>query len=107
LIELKQDEFQALKQGSMIVCEYRNMFTQLSCYAPEEVDSDAKKQRHFLKGLNGEFQLQLMTVVYANFQTFVDRAIVIENKCREMMKEKKRKCDHQRQLRNTRLHFPT
>ena len=27
LIELKQDEFRALKQGSMSVCEYRDMFT--------------------------------------------------------------------------------
>jgi len=42
-VELKQDEFQALKQGSISVCEYRNRFTQLSRYAPGEVDSDAKK----------------------------------------------------------------
>ena len=42
-VELKQDEFRALKQGSMIVCEYRDTFTQLSRYAPEEVDNDAKK----------------------------------------------------------------
>ena len=42
-VELKQDEFQALKQGSVSVCEYRNRFTQLSHYAPGEIDSDAKK----------------------------------------------------------------
>ena len=47
-----------------------------------------------------------MTVVYPDFKTLVDRAIVIENK-RQKMEEKKRKCDHQRQLRNTRLHFAT
>ena len=45
-----------------------------------------------------------MTVVYVDYQTLVDRAIAIENKHREM-EEKKRKCDLQRQLRNTRLHF--
>jgi hypothetical protein len=84
VVELKQDEFLNLKQGSMSVCEYHGRFTQLSHYAPEEVDSDAKKQRCFLKGLNDELQLQLMTVVYANFQTLVDRAIVIENKRRVM-----------------------
>ena len=90
----------------MSVCEYCNRFTQLSCYAPREEDSDAKKQKHFLKGLNDGLELQPMTVVYADYQTLVDRAIVIENKHREM-EEKKRKHDFQRQLRNTRLHFAT
>ena len=47
-----------------------------------------------------------MTVVYANYQTLVDRAIIIENKRREM-EEKKRKHDLQHQLRNTHLHFAT
>ena len=95
MVELKQDEFLNLKQGSMSVCEYCNWFTQLSHYAPKEVDSDAKKQKPFLKGLNDGLQLQLMTVVYADYQTMVNRANVIENKCREM-KEKKRKLDVQR-----------
>ena len=78
----------------MSVCEYRNRFTQLSHYAPREMDSDAKKQKRFLKGLNDGLHLQLMTVVYADYQTLVDRAIVIENKRREM-EEKKRKHDLQ------------
>ena len=56
-VELKQEEFLNLKQGSMSVCEYHNWFTQLSCYAPKEVDSDAKKQKCFLKGLNDGLQL--------------------------------------------------
>ena len=90
----------------MSVCEYRNRFTQLSRYAPKEVDSDAKKQKRFLKELDDGLQLQLMTVVYANYQTLVDRAIIIENKRREM-EEKKRKRDLQCQLRNTRLRFAT
>ena len=41
-----------------------------------------------------------MTVVYADYQTLVDIAIVIENKRREIG-EKKRKRDLQCQLRNT------
>ena len=47
-----------------------------------------------LKGLNDGLQLHLMIVVYTDYQTLVDGAIVIENKCREM-EEKKRKCDLQ------------
>ena len=57
-VELKQDEFQTLKQGSISVCEYHNRFTQLSHYALGEVDSDAKKQKCFLKGLNDDLQLR-------------------------------------------------
>ena len=65
-----------------------------------------RSKKCFLKGLNDGLQLQLMTVVYADYQTLVDRAIVIENKCREM-KEKNKKLDVQRQLRNTRRRFAT
>jgi hypothetical protein len=40
---IKLKEFQDLKQGSMSVNEYVTMFTQLSCYAPHEVNTDEKK----------------------------------------------------------------
>jgi hypothetical protein len=43
VIKLKKKEFQDLKQGSMSVNEYITKFTQLSCYAPHEVDTDEKK----------------------------------------------------------------
>jgi hypothetical protein len=85
----------------MSVCEYRDKFTQLSRYAPGEVDNDAKKQERFLEGLNDGLQLQLMTVVYADFQILVDRAIVIENK-RWEMEEKKRRIQSQSTGSNTR-----
>ena len=52
--------------------------------------NDAKKQKCFLKGLNDGLQLQLMTVVYPDFQTLVNRAILIENKRREMEEKKRR-----------------
>jgi hypothetical protein len=51
VIKLKK-EFQNLKQGSMSVNEYVTKFTQLSCYAPNEVDTDKKKQDCFLNGLD-------------------------------------------------------
>jgi hypothetical protein len=43
VIELKK-EFQDLKQESMMVSEYVTCFTQLSRYAPNDVDTDEKKQ---------------------------------------------------------------
>ena len=51
-VELKQEEFLNLKQGSMTEYEDHDMFIELSRYAPREVDSDAKTQKCFLKGLN-------------------------------------------------------
>jgi hypothetical protein len=51
VIKLKK-EFQDLKQGSMFVNEYVTKFTQLSRYAPHEVNTDEKKQECFLNGLN-------------------------------------------------------
>jgi hypothetical protein len=51
VIKLKK-EFQDLKQGSMMVSEYVTHFTQLSCYAPIDVDTDEKKQECFLNGLD-------------------------------------------------------
>jgi hypothetical protein len=101
LIELKQEEFQALKQGSMSVAEYHNKFAQLSRYAPTKVARDSDKQRRFLKGLHDELQLQLMSNKYASFQELVDRAIVIDKKRKEM-DLKKRKLQGQASSSNTR-----
>jgi hypothetical protein len=42
-IKLKKKEFQDLKQGSTTVSEYVTRFTQLSRYAPNDVDTDEKK----------------------------------------------------------------
>jgi hypothetical protein len=36
----------------MSMNEYVTKFTQLSCYASHEVDTDEKKQDYFLNGLN-------------------------------------------------------
>ena len=43
VIKLKQKEFLALKQGNMSDSEYRDKFTQLSRYAPNDVDTDAMR----------------------------------------------------------------
>jgi hypothetical protein len=43
-MKLKMKEFEDLKQGSMSVNEYVTQFTQLSRYAPDDMDTDEKKQ---------------------------------------------------------------
>jgi hypothetical protein len=44
----------------------------------------------FLNGLNDDIQFQLLNTDYADFQHMVDKAIVIENKIREMEKDGKK-----------------
>jgi hypothetical protein len=88
---LKKKEFTNLKHGSMIANEYLNSFIQLSGYAPDDIDTDEKKQDMFLNGLNDDIQFQLLNMDYTDFQRMVDKAIVIENKIKEMEKDGKRK----------------
>jgi hypothetical protein len=71
--------------------EYLNSFIQLSRYAPDDVSTDEKKQDMFLNGLNDGIQFQLLNTDYADFQHMVDKAIIVENKIREMEKDGKRK----------------
>jgi hypothetical protein len=54
------------------------------------VAEDGQKQRHFLKGLYDGLQLQLMSNAYPNFQALVNRAIVIDNKHKEMDAKKRK-----------------
>jgi hypothetical protein len=79
----------------MSVNEYVTKFTQLSRYAPHEVDNDEKKQECFLNGLNDGLAYALETQDFENFQGMVNKALVLENH-RGMM-ERKRKLVRQHQ----------
>jgi hypothetical protein len=81
---LRKDEFLALKQGSLSVSEYRDKFLQLSRYAPEDVNIDAKRQYRFLRGLVDPLHYQLMNHTFPTFQHLIDKAIMTERKRQEM-----------------------
>jgi hypothetical protein len=91
IIKHKKKEFQDLKQGSMMVREYVTHFIQLSCYAPNDVDTDEKKQECFLNGL--AYALEARD--FKNFWTTVDKALVLKN--RRGILSSKRKNEHQSQ----------
>jgi hypothetical protein len=67
IMKLKKKEFQDLKQGSMTVSEYVTHFTQLSRYAPSDVDTDEKRQDCFLNGLNDGLAYALEARDFKNF----------------------------------------
>jgi hypothetical protein len=88
-MKLKKKEFEELKQGSMSVSEYVTRFTQLSHYAPDNMDTNEKKQDWFLNGLNDSLAYELEARDFINFQDMVDKALVLEN--RRGIMERKRK----------------
>jgi hypothetical protein len=90
-MKLKKKEFTDLKQDSMTVSQYLNSFILLSRYAPDDINTNEKKQDMFLNGLSDDIQFQLLNTDYADFQYVVDKAIVIEHKIKEMEKDGKRK----------------
>jgi hypothetical protein len=64
----------------MSVSEYVTHFTQLSCYAPDNVDTDEMKQDWFLNGLSDGPAYALEARDFINFQDMVDRDLVLENR---------------------------
>jgi hypothetical protein len=60
VVIVRKEEFLALKQGPLSVSKYRDKFLQLSCYAPEDVNMDAKREYHFLRGSVDPLHYQLM-----------------------------------------------
>jgi hypothetical protein len=88
IMNMKKDEFHSLKQGGRTLKEYMDDFCALSRYAPDDIDTDAKRKEKFLNGLKGELRI-LLSVAYApNYQSLLDQAITLDN---NIMKEENRK----------------
>jgi hypothetical protein len=90
LMIVKKEEFLMLKQGPISVSEYRDKFLQLYRYAPEDVNTNAKRKYCFLRGLVDSLHYQLMNHTFPTFQHLIDRAIMTEKKRKEM-EDRKRK----------------
>ncbi len=75
--------------------EYITKFTQLSRYAPHEVDTDEKKQECFLNGLNDGLAYAPEARDFENFQGMVNKALVLKNRKGTM--QRKRRLGHQQQ----------
>jgi hypothetical protein len=96
-MNLKKDEFRTLKQGDRTLKEYMDDFCSLSRYAPEDIDTDAKRKDKFLHGLKGELKIPLSVAYAPSYQALLDQAITLDNNIR---KEENRK----RKLNNVKTH---
>jgi hypothetical protein len=81
------------------VLQYATRFTQLSCYAPHEVNTDEKMQECFLNDLNDRFAYALEGRDFENFQGMVNKDLVLENHRSGM--ERKCKLVHKHQPGNS------
>jgi hypothetical protein len=101
---VKKEEFLALKLGPMSVSEYRDWFLQLSYNAPKDVNTYAKRQYRFLRGLVNPLHYQLMNHTFPTFQHLIDRAIMTEKKRKEM-EDHKCKIGESQPVNNNHPHF--
>jgi hypothetical protein len=65
-MKVRKKEFEDLKQGSITMSQYVTSFTQLSRYAPNNVDTDEKKQDWFLNILNNGLTYALEACNFGN-----------------------------------------
>jgi hypothetical protein len=79
-MKLKKKEFLSLTQRGMSVSEYRDRFTQLSPYAPEEVDTDEKRQERFLEALITPLNYQLQSYNFLISRVYLTRRLASKAK---------------------------
>jgi hypothetical protein len=88
IMNLKKDEFRTLRHSERTLKEYMDDFCSLSRYAPEDIDTDAKRKDKFLSGLKGKLKIPLSVAYAPSYQALLDQAVTLDNNIR---KEENRK----------------
>src|SRR5215216_3648844 len=96
-----RDEFKELKQGRMTVVEYRDKFLFLARYAPDEINTKAKKKERFLNGLHDEMQTVLINIRLEDLKELVNSAIQMQGKINQANDNRKCRMMHQTGSHNT------
>ncbi|KAK1668048.1 hypothetical protein QYE76_056207 [Lolium multiflorum] len=91
VVELKKREFDELHQNTAPIMQYVRDFNRLSRYAPEEVDTDEKRKKRFMKGMNPYMKMQLRLARTAEFQELIDSAITFEDDYRQVQEDRRKK----------------
>jgi hypothetical protein len=99
-MELKRREFESVRQNDFPILRYVREFSELSCYAPDEVDTEEKRVKRFMKGLNPYMRMQLHLTGHHKFQELVDAAINLEDDYKSIQEEQRKKA------RTKPKHFP-
>jgi hypothetical protein len=90
VIRKKRHEFMDLKQGGRSMHDYSKQFNHLAQYAPDQVDTDEKKDR-FMIGLSTKPQERMVLNTRGTFLEFVSNVMIADDVIRAHKKTKKRK----------------
>ena len=90
-MELKRREFENLRQNDSPVLRFVREFSVLSRYAIDEVDTEEKRQKRFMKGLSPYMKMQLRLSRPKEFQELVNAAITLEDDYKNVQEERKKK----------------
>jgi hypothetical protein len=71
LTEIKLGEFLSLNQDTKTVTQYLHAFNNLSCYASDMVNTNAKKIASFKRGLNPKMMKHMGTNTRTGFNDFI------------------------------------
>jgi rubrerythrin len=70
---------------------YVKEFTLLSRYASEDVNTDEKRKKRFMRGLHPLAKMQLCMLKASDFQELVDAAITMEDDFKQFQEERWKK----------------
>jgi hypothetical protein len=87
----KRQEFMDLKQGGRSVHDYSKQFNHLAQYAPDQVDTDEKKNDRFMIGLSTKLQEHMMLNTGGIFPEFVSNVMIVDDAIRAHKETKKSK----------------
>jgi hypothetical protein len=80
-----------LKQGGRFVHDYSKQFIHLAQYAPDQVDTDEKKQDRFMIGLSTKLQERMALNTRGIFSEFVSNVMITDDAIRAHKETKRRK----------------
>jgi hypothetical protein len=83
-------EFHDLRHKYRSVSEYIDEFTNLSHYASDDIDTNAKRKEKFLEGLNDKLSIPLFVAYTPTFQSLLDQAITLESKMKQSENRKRK-----------------
>jgi hypothetical protein len=83
--------FENLEQKDMTIMKYVKEFTLLSRYASDEVNTDEKRKKRFMRGLHPLAKMQLRMLKATNFQELLDAAITMEDDFKQVQEERRKK----------------
>ncbi|XP_043687600.1 uncharacterized protein LOC122638816 [Telopea speciosissima] len=83
LRERKEVEFLHLTEGSNSVMTYKKKFEELAWFAPDHIDTDAKKAKIFLRGLKLQLKGAIIVLELRSYIEVLHKALILEESLRD------------------------